>query len=189
MKTKLAEIISGPGILITMLISVILDPTGFYIRVLVGEPLRMKTLPNPDNKEVIATLLAYLVVLLGIAITSIALIRLAAKIRAGYVTPYAKTILISRRLVIWQMGLALTAAVAAFWVIIWGFPTSYHYMNPHGFIQRYMIYTGNRFTWAQGLSILSFIFSITALGSCVAQIRKLRLVKANCFHARSIPPR
>jgi hypothetical protein len=173
MKTKLAEIMSGLGILITMLISIILDPTGFYIRVVVGKPGRIQTIPNPDNKEVIATLLAYLVVLLGIAITSIAIIRLTAKIRARYVTPDSKTILISRRSVIWQIGLALIATGAAFLVIIWGFPTSYHYMNPHGFIQGYMICMGNRFSWAQGLSILSFIFSITALGSSVVQVRKV----------------
>jgi glucan phosphoethanolaminetransferase (alkaline phosphatase superfamily) len=135
MKINLAQIILGLGILVAMALSIALDSNGFYIRESLGEPGSWQTIFNPDTREVVATILSYIVLLSGLAIIGIAIAQLIAKIRSGYIVPDSKIKIRVRKLAITQIGLGILATVGAFFVIIWGFPTSYRYTTPDGHIQ------------------------------------------------------
>ena len=174
MKINLAQIILGLGILVAMALSIALDSNGFYIRESLGEPGSWQTIFNPDTREVVATILSYIVLLSGLAIIGIAIAQLIAKIRSGYIVPDSKIKIRVRKLAITQIGLGILATVGAFFVIIWGFPTSYRYTTPDGHIQGVFFTPCHKFILAQGFSLLTFLFAIVVLGCAVFQFLSLK---------------
>ena len=174
MKINLAQIILGLGILVTMVLSIALDSNGFYIRESLGEPGNWQTSFNPDTREVIATILSFIVLLLGLAIIGIAIAQLVAKIRSGYVTPDSMMKIEVKKLAVTQIGLGLLATVGAFFVIIWGFPTSYLYTTPDGHLQGVFFTPGHKFILAQNFSLLTFLFAFVVLGCAVFQFLSLK---------------
>lgn len=179
MKISITQIVLGLGILIAMALSIAWDPTGFYIRESLGEPGSWKTIFNPDTREVVATILAFPVLLLGLAIIGVSIALLIAKIRSGYVELNSEMNMRVKRLVITQMGLGLLVAASAFLVTIWGFPTSYTYPPSDGLIRVEFFTPGPQFVLAQGLSLLTFLIGIVALGCSIAQFRSVRLSIVN----------
>jgi len=174
MKINLAQIILGLGILVAMALSVALDSNGFYIRESIGEPGSWQTIFNPDTREVVATILSYIVLLLGLVIIGIAIAQLIAKIRSGYIVPDLRTKIRVKTLAVTQMGLGLLTAVGVFFVIIWGFPTSYRYTTPDGHIQGVFFTPGHKFILAHNFSLLTFLFAIIVLGCAVFQLLSLK---------------
>jgi hypothetical protein len=85
---------------------------------------------------------------LGLAIIGIAIAQLVAKIRSGYVTPDSMMKIEVKKLAVTQIGLGLLATVGAFFVIIWGFPTSYLYTTPDGHLQGVFFTPGHKFILA-----------------------------------------
>ena len=175
MKISITQIVLGLGILIAMALSIAWDPTGFYIRESLGEPGSWKTIFNPDTREVVATILAFLVLLIGSAIIGVAIALLIAKVRSKYVEPSSEMNIRVKRLVITQMVLGLLVTVSAFLVTIWGFPTSHTYPPSDGLIRVEFFTPGPQFVLAQGLSLLTFLMGIVALGCSIAQFRSARL--------------
>jgi len=171
MKLNVFQLVLGLGILIAMALSIIWDPTGFYIRYVSLDDAShsFKTLFNPDTREVVATVLAYLVLLLELAISAVSVVLMRAKNRAGYVTPDSRTNLMVKKLSVTQIGLGLTAAVSAFLVTIWGFPTSYTYRISETFMQVVSFSPIRKFVWAMELSALVFLLSLVVLGFSIAQ--------------------
>ena len=171
MKLNVFQLVLGLGILIAMALSIIWDPTGFYIRYVSLDDAShsFKTIFNPDTREVVATVLAYLVLLLGLAISAVSAVLMRAKNRAGYINPNYRTNLMIKQLAVTQIGLGLTAAVSAFLVTIWGFPTSYTYRVSGTFMQVVNFTPGARFVWALELSGLVFLLSLVVLGFSIAQ--------------------
>jgi len=92
-----------------------------------------------------------------------------AKNCAGYVTPDYRTNLMIKQLAVTQIGLGFAAAVSAFLVTIWGFPTSYTYRVSGTFMQVVNFTPGARFVWALELSGLVFLLSLVVLGFSIAQ--------------------
>ena len=179
MKVSLIQIVLGLGIILAMAFSIAWDPTGFYIRESLGEPGSWQTIFNPDTKEVVATILSFLVLLLGLAIIGVSIALLTAKIRSEYVEPNSEMHIRVKRLVITQMGLGLLVAVSAFLVTSWGFPTSYHYTLSDNLMQGVFFTPGHQFVWAQGLSLLTSLIGIGALGCSIAQFRSVRLSRVS----------
>jgi hypothetical protein len=177
MKLSIAQIALGTGILIAMALSMAWDPTGFYIRESLGEPGSWRTIFNPDTREVIATILAFLVLLLGLAIIGVSIALLTAKVRSKYTEPNSEIETRVKRLVIAQIVLGLLVAVSAFLIVIWGFPTSYTYPPSNGLVQIVHFTPAPRFVLAQGLSLLNFLMGIVVLGCSIAQIRSFRISK------------
>ena len=171
MKINVVQIILGLAILAAMTLSIAWDPTGFYVSYvsLQDASHSLKTIFNPDTREVVATMLAYLVLLLGLAISAVSVVLMRAKNRAGYVTPDSRTNLIVKKLSVTQIGLGLTAAVSAFLVTIWGFPTSYTYRISGTFMQVVSFSPVRKFVWAMELSALVFLLSLVVLGFSIAQ--------------------
>ncbi|MDO9333662.1 MAG: hypothetical protein Q7T57_03965 [Dehalococcoidales bacterium] len=175
MKVSIIQIVLGLGILIAMALSIAWDPTGFYIRESLGEPGSWKTIFNPDTREVVATILAFLVLLLGLAIIGVSIALLIAKVRSKYVEPNSEINARIKGLVITQMGLGFLVVVSAFLVTIWGFPTSYTYPPSNGLFRVVNFTPGPQFVWAQGFSLLTSLIGIVALGCSIAQFRSVRL--------------
>jgi hypothetical protein len=171
MKINVVQIILGLAILAAMTLSIAWDPTGFYVSYvsLQDASHSLKTIFNPDTREVVATVLAYLVLLLGLAISAVSAVLMRAKNRAGYVTPDYRTNLMVKQLAVTQIGLGFAAAVSAFLVTIWGFPTSYTYKLSGTFMQVVNFTPGARFVWALELSGLVFLLSLVVLGFSIAQ--------------------
>ena len=163
--------ILGLAILAAMALSIAWDPTGFYVRYVPLEDAShsLKTIFNPDTREVVATVLAYVVLLLGLAISAVSAVLMRAKNRAGYVTPDYRINLMVKQLAVTQIGLGFAAAVSAFLVTIWGFPTSYTYKLSGTFMQVVNFTPGARFVWALELSGLVFLLSLVVLGFSIAQ--------------------
>ena len=108
---------------IIMTISIAWDPTGFYARYPI-EPGNWNTVFNPDTREVIATVLAYLVMIFIVALIGVSVILLIKRIRYEYTESgdIQKSI---RKLIMAQVILGSLIAACAFLVSVWGFPTSY----------------------------------------------------------------
>ena len=171
MKINVVQIILGLAILAAMTLSIAWDPTGFYVSYvsLQDASHSLKTIFNPDTREVVATVLAYVVLLLGLAISAVSAVLMRAKNRAGYVTPDYRINLMVKQLAVTQIGLGFAAAVSAFLVTIWGFPTSYTYKLSGTFMQVVNFTPGARFVWALELSGLVFLLSLVVLGFSIAQ--------------------
>jgi hypothetical protein len=116
MKINIIQIILGLAILAAMVFSIIWDPTGFYLRVSLLDDAShsFKTIFNPDIREVVATVLAYLVLLLGLAISAVSAVLIRVKNRAGYVTPDSRTNLMVKRLAVTQIGLGVSSVSLRF---------------------------------------------------------------------------
>ena len=174
MKLNIIQIMLGLGIILAMAFSIAWDPTGFYIRESLGEPGSWKTIFNPDTREVVATVLAFLVLLLGLAIIGVSIALLTAKIRSEYVEPNSEMNIRVKRLVITQMGLGLLVAVSAFLVTSWGFPTSYFYTLSDNLRHSVFFTPSHQFVMAQLLSLFTFLLGIVSLACGVAQFRSVR---------------
>src|SRR4030043_1696100 len=101
MKINIFQIILGLGMVIAMTISIAWDPTGFYARYMI-EPGNWNTVFNPDTKEVIATVLAYLVMLFIMSIIGVSITLLLKRNRFEY-TESKKTQNSIRKLIITQI--------------------------------------------------------------------------------------
>jgi len=167
----------GLGIILAMAFSIAWDPTGFYIRESLGEPGSWKTIFNPDTREVVATVLAFLVLLLGLAIIGVSIALLTAKIRSEYVKPNPEMNIRVKRLVITQMGLGLLVAVSAFLVTSWGFPTSYLFTISDNLKHSVFFTPSHQFVVAQLLSLCAFLLGIVSLACGLVQLRAARLSK------------
>ena len=174
MKLSITQIVLGLGILLAMAFSIAWDPTGFYIRVPLGEPGNWKTLFNPDTKEVIATVIAILVLLLGLAIIGVAVTLLVLKTQSEHVEPHSEQNARKKKLAIIQMGLGFLVAVSAFLVTIWGFPTSYTYQLSDSLVTSVNFIPGPQFVVAHRLSLLVFLLGIVSLACGVAQLWSVR---------------
>ena len=108
-----------------MAFSIAWDTTGFTVRMPLGEPGQWKTMFNPDIKEVIATIIAPLVLAAGLGAiwASIRLLVLKSLVKVVELSPGQNRVL--RRLVIINLGPGLFIAAGAYLVTLWGFPTSY----------------------------------------------------------------
>jgi hypothetical protein len=181
MKIRIIQIVLGLGILIAMALSIAWDPTGFYIRESLGEPGSWKIIFNPDTKEIVATILAFLVLLLGLAIIGVSIALLITKIRSEYGGFNSEINRRVKNLVFTQMGLGFLVSVSAFLVTIWGFPTSYFYPGPDNRMHGVFFMPGHQFIWAQNMSVLIFLISIPTIGFSIAQLRSARLSRARAI--------
>ncbi len=183
MKLSILQIGLGLGIIFVMALSVAWDPTGFYIRESLGEPGSWRTIFNPDTREVVATILAFLVLLLGLAIIGVSIALLITKIRSEYVEFNSEINRRVKKLVITQMGLGFLVSVSAFLVTIWGFPTSYTYPTSDDLIHRVFFTPGYQFVLAQTLSGITFLIGLVSFVFSIAQFRSIRLSKVSVLPA------
>jgi len=183
MKINIVQIVLASVILIAMVLSVIWDPTGFYIRV--DESGILKTIFNPDIREITAAILAYFVLLLALATNAVSIALLKAKIRSGYISPDAQTNTTVKRLVTTHVGLGLMLTVSTFLVVIWGFPTHYTFAISNTAIESVNFTPGPKFILAMGLSLLSCLLSIITLGFSVGQLHSIRRVRISFVSSRN----
>ncbi|MDD5037775.1 MAG: hypothetical protein PHN78_00415 [Dehalococcoidales bacterium] len=181
MKLSILQIALGIGILLAMTLSIAWDPTGFHIRESLGEPGSWRTIFNPDTREVLATVLAFLVLLLGLAIIGVSIVLLTMKIRSNYIELNSEMNTSVKKLVITQMGLTFLVAVSTFMVTIWGFPTSYTYPTSDDLIHRVFFTPGHQFVLAQTLSGISFLIGLVSLGCSITQCRLARMSKVSAL--------
>lgn len=176
MKLSVTQIILGLGILLAIAFSIAWDPTGFYIGMSFGEAGEWKGIFNPDTKEIIATIIAPVVLLLGIGAIALAISLLILKTQNEDIKPHSKQNSRKRRLIILQMALGLSVAVGAFLVTIWGFPLSYDFPpQPGDLLGRVVSFTpGPQFVTAWSLSFLVSLLGITYLACGVAQFKSIR---------------
>jgi len=172
MKINVFQIILGLAMVIMMTISIAWDPTGFYARYMV-EPGNWNTVFNPDTREVIATVLAYLVMLFILGIIGVSITQLVKRTRYEYTESKAiqKSI---RKLITSQIVLALLIAVGAFLVSIWGFPTSYDFVLSDNQSLGLNFMPGPQFVSATLLSMTTALLGIISLGFGIAQYMKFR---------------
>ena len=175
MKVNVFQIILGLGMVIAMTISIAWDPTGFYARYMV-EPGNWNTVFNPDTKEVIATVLAYLVMLSALGIIGVSITQLIKRIRYEY-TESGQIQKSIRKLIITQIILGLLVGVCAFLVAIWGFPTSYTFNGSENFSYATCFTPGPQFVNATLLSMLSAFLGIISLAFGIAQYFRCRYSK------------
>jgi len=162
MKINIFQIILGLGIVIAMTLSIAWDPTGLYARYMV-EPGNWNTVFNPDIREVIATVLAYLVILSALAIIGISITLLIKRIRSEYIENISKIKDSIQKLVIMQIGLGLLVAVSAFLVSIWGFPTSYTFSVSDNLTMGMFLNPGPKIIAAERLSGVTLLIGIISL--------------------------
>ena len=177
MKLSIAQIALGTGILIAMALSIAWDPTGFYIRESLGEPGSWKTIFNPDTREVVATILGFLVLLLGSIIIGVSIALFIAKVRSEYTEPNSRVNIRAKKLVVTQMILGLLTTVSTFFVCIWGFPTSYFYPQPDNSMHGVFFTPGHQVMLAQTLSGITFLIGLVSFVCSIAQIRSFRISK------------
>ena len=181
MKTNILQIGIGIGIIIAMALSIAWDPTGFYIRESLGEPGSWKIIFNPDTREVVATILAFLVLLLGLAIIGVSIALLITKIRSEYGEFNSEINRRVKKLVFTQMGLGFLVSVSAFLVTIWGFPTSYFYPGPDNRMHGVFFMPGHQFMLAQTLSGITFLICLVSFVCSIAQLWSVRLSKVHAL--------
>jgi uncharacterized membrane protein len=172
MKINYFQIIIGLAMVIMMTISIAWDPTGFYARYMV-EPGNWNTVFNPDTREVVATVLAYLVMLFILGIIGVSITLLVKRTRYKYTESgdIQKSI---RKLITAQIVLGLLIAVSAFLVSIWGFPTSYDFILSENRSLGMNINPGPQFVNAMLLSLITAFLGLVSLGFGIAQYIKFR---------------
>jgi|WetSurMetagenome_2_1015567.scaffolds.fasta_scaffold466573_1 hypothetical protein len=169
MKTNILQIVLGLGIVLAMAFSIAWDPTGFYVRQYAGEPGNWNTVFNPDTKEVIATVLAYLGILSGAGITGISAALMVKKIRSGKLKTDSGIDKEVKKLLIVQTGLGLLATVGACLVNIWGFPTSYSFSVSDNLSHTMFLNPSLQFMLAMQLSFVAFLLGIISLTFSIAR--------------------
>lgn len=172
MKINYFQIMLGLAMVIMMTISIAWDPTGFYARYMV-EHGNWNTVFNPDTREVIATVLVYLVMLLIVSLIGVSIILLVKRIRYEYTESgdIQKSV---RKLIITQTVLGLLIAVCAFLVSVWGFPTSYHFIISDNQSLVMNINPGPQFVKAMLLSLITSLLGVISLSFGIAQYLKSR---------------
>lgn len=172
MKVNVLQIILGLAMVIMMTISIAWDPTGFYARYMV-EPGNWNTVFNPDTREVIATVLAYLVMLFSLAIIGVSITLLVKRTRYEYTESEAiqKSI---RKLITAQIVLGLLIAVGAFLVAIWGFPTSCNFIISDNQSLGLNFMPGPQIVKAMMLSLITALLGVVSAGFGIAQYMKFR---------------
>ncbi len=152
---------------IMMTISIAWDPTGFYARYMI-EPGNWNTVFNPDTKEVIATILAYLVMLFIVSIIGVSITLLLKRTRYEY-TESDKTLNSIRKLMITHIVLGLLIAICAFLVSIWGFPTSYRFIESENLSHVMSFMPGPQFVNARLLSLLTALLGVISFTCGITQ--------------------
>ncbi|MFC1946399.1 hypothetical protein ACFLXY_00610 [Chloroflexota bacterium] len=175
MKINIFQIILGLGMVIAMTISLAWDPTGFYARYMV-EPGNWNTVFNPNIREVIATVLAYLVMLFALSIIGVSITLLIKRIRYEYAES-GKIQKSVRKLVRTQIVLGLLVAVFSILVAIWGFPTSYTFDIADNLSHAISFMPGPQFVNAMLLSLLTALLGIIILAFGIAQYFRCRYLK------------
>lgn len=167
MKINIFQLILGIGMVIAMTLSIAWDPTGFYARYMV-EPGNWNTVFNPDIKEVIATVLAYLVMLLSVSGIGVSVMLLIKRTRHEYTESnnVQKSI---RKLIVAQIALGSLITVCAFLVSFWGFPTSYQFRISENLSHAMSFMPGPQFVNAMLLSLITAFLGITSLAFGIAQ--------------------
>lgn len=160
---------------IIMTISIAWDPTGFYARYPI-EPGNWNRVFNPDTKEVIATILAYLVMLFIASLIGVSIIQLVNRIRSEYLES-GEILKRIRRLIILQIVLGLLVAVCAFLVSVWGFPTSYHFILSDNQSLGMNINPGPKIIKAMVLSAITALLGVIVLFCGIIQITSSRYRK------------
>jgi len=179
MKISVIQIVLGLGILIAMALSIAWDPTGFYVRGYLRGSDSWKIFFNPNTMEVIATILSFLVLLLGLTIIGVSIALLILKMRSKCVPPDTEMNTRIKKLGITQIVLGLLVGISAYLIMIWGFPTSYNYSFPQNYGLHIFFMPGHQFIRAQNMSVLTFLISIPTVGFSIAQLRSARLSRAH----------
>ena len=175
MKISIIQIVLGLGILIAMALSIAWDPTGLYVRGYLRGSDSWKIFFNPNTREVIATILSYLVLLLGLTIIGVSIALLILKMRSKYVPPDTEMNNGLHQLSVIQIASGLLVAVSAYLIMVWGFPTSYNYSFPDNYGLHVFFMPGHQFSWAQSMNVLTFLISIPTVGFGITQLRSARL--------------
>ena len=175
MKISIIQIVLGLGILIAMALSIAWDPTGLYVRGYLRGSDSWKIFFNPNTREVIATILSYLVLLLGLTIIGVSIALLILKMRSKYVPPDTEMNNGLHQLSVIQIASGLLVAVSAYLIMVWGFPTSYNYSFQDNYGLHVFFMPGHQFIWAQSMNVLTFLISIPTVGFGITQLRSARL--------------
>jgi hypothetical protein len=178
MKISIIQIVLGLMIIVAMALSIAWDPTGFYIRGYLRGSDSWKIFFNPNVREVFATILSFLVLLLGLAIMGVSIAILVLKIRSEYIRTRIEMNTRLQQLSIIQIVSGLLVTVSAYLIMIWGFPTSYNYSFPDNYGLHVFFMPGHQFIWAQYMSVLTFLISIPTICFGITQLRSARLSRA-----------
>jgi hypothetical protein len=174
LKLGIVQIMMGFGIFLVMAVSIACDSRGFYILVSLKELGGWQCIFNPDTKEVVATILAYLVLPLGLLLIGVS-VKLHQMIISGKHSNFTSALYskLKKSLVI-QIILGLLLSISAFLVFIWGFPTYYEYtFSGHGYV--FSLNPGYQFILAQ---LLSGVVSILAITSAICGMAQLKLLSS-----------
>jgi len=169
MKINVIQIILGLAMVIMMTVSLAWDPTGFYARYMV-EPGNWNTVFNPDTREVVATVLAYLVMLFILGIIGVSITQLVKRTRYEC-TESVEIQKRIRKLITEQIVLGLLIAVCSFLVSIWGFPTSYNFVLSDNQSLGLNFMPGPQFVKAITLSLITALLGLVSAGFGIAQFR------------------
>ncbi|MBN2239798.1 MAG: hypothetical protein JW712_08485 [Dehalococcoidales bacterium] len=161
MKINILQIIFGMAIVIMMTLSIAWDTTGFIARYMI-EPGNWETVFNPDTKEVIATVLAYLVMLFTCALIGVSISLIVKRIKVNHAEDSAEITNGIRKLIITQTVLGVLIAVSSFLVGAWGFPTSYNFVGSGEFSHVMSFMPGRQFVAAEGLAFCVFLTGIVS---------------------------
>jgi hypothetical protein len=164
-KLNVIQIILGAGIILAMAFSIAWDPVGFYVTQPLGTAGLWKTVFNPDVKEVIATIIAPVVLISGTVAIAVTITLLVS---AAHCKGSASSLRQNNReriLRFTQIGLGGLIAVGAFLAVLWGFPTSYTFPD-----QQWEFMPGPQFVAAQLLSTLTFLLGVVYLVCSIAQL-------------------
>ena len=167
MKLTITQIALGTLIALTTAFVIAWDPTTFHIRIPLPGDGAFQIIFNPDLKEVVASCLSILVLLLGLAVLGFSIARLVEQTREQ---PSEKSL----KLAITQIALGALITVAALLVVFWGFPTSYFYQLPGGERQGIFFNPEREFVMAQQLTGLQFLLGLAVLGCSIVQFLKVR---------------
>ncbi len=167
MKLTITQIALGTLIALTTAFVIAWDLTTFRIRIPLSGDGSFEIIFNPDLKEVGASCLNILVLLLGLAVLGFSIAQLVEQAREQ---PSEKSL----KLAITQIALGALITVAALLVVFWGFPTSYFYQLSGGERQIFFFNPGPQFVIAQQLTGLQFLLGLATLGCSIVQFLKVR---------------
>jgi len=167
MKLTITQIALGTLIALTTAFVIAWDPNTFHIHIPLPGDVAFQIIFNPDLKEVVASCLSILVLLLGLAVLGFSIAQLVEQAREQ---PSEKSL----KLAITKIALGGLITVAALLVVFWGFPTSYFYQLPGGERQIFFFNPGPQFVMAGRLTGLQFLLGLAVLGCSIVQFLKVR---------------
>ncbi|MFH0768433.1 MAG: hypothetical protein V1932_02550 [Chloroflexota bacterium] len=175
MKLAITQIVLGLFISIATAFVIVLDPSTFHIRIRLPGNGNFQTIFNPDLKEVVASCLTILLLLLGLAVLGFGIaqfVKRAIGQRSESLIPELERK--NMQLATIEIVLGLLTTISAFLVVVWGFPTSYSYQLPGGENMLMFFTPGGDFVMAQRLSALVFLIGLAMLSCGIAQFLKAR---------------